>query len=199
MVTRHSPTTSTDAGIAPLPYGTKVICRRAGSDEDRNRTEQFPCDDDEPAAIGQNATTTGRAAVRPNALLTGVLTIKKGFAVAISALFSYSLLAWALVLLLSVACDVGATAYLKVAGDRLTGMGFFGAAVLGVAVFAPSIVSFGYAMKIGPSYLATVGVWAVGVYTANAVVGVFAFSDPFSAKTAAGLLAAGFAVALLKP
>ena len=112
---------------------------------------------------------------------------------------SHSILIWALILVLSVAFDVGATAYLKISGDRLSGLGFFGAAVLGVAVFAPSIVSFGYAMKIGPSYLATVGVWAVGVYAANAVVGIFAFNDPFSARTAVGLVAAGATIALLKP
>jgi ABC-type antimicrobial peptide transport system permease subunit len=65
------------------------------------------------------------------------------------------ILVWWGVLAVSVACDVGATAYLKVAADRLQGLGFFWAAVLGVAVFAPSIMSFGYAMLIeaGLSFL----------------------------------------------
>jgi drug/metabolite transporter (DMT)-like permease len=106
---------------------------------------------------------------------------------------------WFSVLAFSVACDIGATAYLKVASDRLQGFGFFWAAVLGVAVFAPSIMSFGYAMKIGPSYIATVGIWAVGVYAANAVVGVLAFGDPFSWRTVLGVAAACFTVVLLKP
>jgi drug/metabolite transporter (DMT)-like permease len=106
---------------------------------------------------------------------------------------------WFSMLALSVACDVGATAYLKVAGDRLQGLGFFWATVLGVVAFAPSIIAFGYAMKIGPSYIATVGIWAVGVYAANAVVGVLAFGDPFSWRTAAGIGAACATVMLLKP
>jgi hypothetical protein len=79
---------------------------------------------------------------------------------------------WLGVLLLSVAFDVGATAYLKLAGDRIDGVGFFLASVLGVVAFAPSIVAFGYGLKLGPSYVATVGVWAVGVFTANALLGV---------------------------
>jgi multidrug transporter EmrE-like cation transporter len=86
---------------------------------------------------------------------------------------------WFGVLAISIACDVGATAYLKVAGDRLHGFGFLWAAVIGVVAFAPSIMIFGYAMKIGPSYIGTVGIWTVGVYAANAVVGVIAFGDPF--------------------
>jgi drug/metabolite transporter (DMT)-like permease len=112
---------------------------------------------------------------------------------------STTVLTWLGVLAVSVAFDVGATAYLKVAGDRFQGLGFFWAAVLGVAVFGPSIMTFGYAMKIGPSYIATVGIWAVGIYAANAAVGVLAFGDPFSWRTAAGILAAGLTVVLLKP
>ena len=106
---------------------------------------------------------------------------------------------WFSVLAISIACDAGATAYLKVASDRLHGLGFFWASVLGVAAFAPSIVTFGYAIKIGPSYIATVGIWAVGVYAANAVVGVTVFGDPFSWRTVLGLSAACATVILLKP
>ena len=106
---------------------------------------------------------------------------------------------WFTVLAISIACDVGATAYLKLAGDRLQGFGFFWAAVLGVVAFAPSIMTFGYAMKIGPSYIGTVGIWAVGVYAANAAVGVIAFGDPFSWRTVLGVSAACVTVLLLKP
>ena len=112
---------------------------------------------------------------------------------------SPALLSWFGVLALSVACDVGATAYLKIAGDRLQGLGFFWAALLGVVVFAPAIITFAYAMKIGPSYIATVGVWAVGIYAANAVVGVLVFGDAFGWRTAAGIIAACATVVLLKP
>jgi multidrug transporter EmrE-like cation transporter len=115
------------------------------------------------------------------------------------AFFSQPLLVWFSVLAASVAFDVGATAYLKVAADRIEGFGFFWSTVLGAVAFAPSIIAFGYAMKIGPSYIATVGVWAVGVYAANAVVGVLAFGDRFSLRTVAGLIAAGATVVLLKP
>jgi multidrug transporter EmrE-like cation transporter len=106
---------------------------------------------------------------------------------------------WFGLLLLSVLCDVGATAYLKVAGDRIEGLGFFGATILGVAVFGPSIIAFGYALKIGPSYIATVGIWAVGVYAANSVVGVLAFGDRFGWRTAIGIAAACVTVVMLKP
>lgn len=112
---------------------------------------------------------------------------------------SPAMVAWLGVLLLSVAFDVGATAYLKIAGDRIGGFGFFWASVLGVVAFAPSIVAFGYGLKLGPSYVATVGVWAVGVYAANALLGVVAFGEPFGVRTALGLVAACVAVVLLKP
>jgi drug/metabolite transporter (DMT)-like permease len=108
-------------------------------------------------------------------------------------------LVWIGVLLVSIAGDVCATAYLKVASDRLQGLGFFWATVLGVVAFAPSIMTFGYAMKIGPSYIATVGIWAVGVYAANAVVGVLAFGDVMTWRTVVGIGAACVAVMMLKP
>ncbi len=114
-------------------------------------------------------------------------------------MLSPTMLLWVATLALSVACDVAATAYLKIAGDRLQGMGFFSAAMLGAVAFAPSIVAFAYAMKIGPSYIATVGIWAVGVYAANALVGVLVFGDPFSWRTIAGVAAACLTIALLKP
>jgi multidrug transporter EmrE-like cation transporter len=112
---------------------------------------------------------------------------------------SPSILVWFGVLALSIAADAGATAYLKVAGDRLQGLGFLSAAVAGAVAFAPSIIAFAYAIKIGPSYIGTVGIWAVGVYVANAVVGVVAFGDAFSWRTIAGIGAACVTVILLKP
>jgi multidrug transporter EmrE-like cation transporter len=115
------------------------------------------------------------------------------------AFMSPTLLLWFSALALSVVCDVGATAYLKITGDRLQGFGFFWAAVLGVVAFAPSIIAFGYAMKTGPSYIATVGIWAVGIYAANAIVGVVAFDDRFDWRTAIGIGAACVTVILLKP
>jgi hypothetical protein len=106
---------------------------------------------------------------------------------------------WAGCLLLSVVADAGATAYLKAAGDRIDGAGFFGATLVGVAAFAPSIVLFGYALRSGPSYIATVGIWAVGVYTVNAVVGLFAFGDSFNIRVTLGIVTASLTVMLLKP
>jgi multidrug transporter EmrE-like cation transporter len=106
---------------------------------------------------------------------------------------------WLLLVSASVVFDVGASIYLKLAGDRIGGFGFFWAAAIGVFVFAPSIVMFGYALKVGPSYVATIGIWAVGVYVANACVGVLAFGDPFSSRTAFGVATACLTVILLKP
>src|SRR4029079_8836059 len=100
---------------------------------------------------------------------------------------------------LSVLADVGASVYLKVAGDRIDGMGFFFAGVVGVVVFAPSIVLIGYALKAGPSYIATLGTWAVGVYALNTVAGVVAFHDPFTPRVALGMALACVTVVLLKP
>ena len=106
---------------------------------------------------------------------------------------------WLALLLLSIAADAGATAYLKLAGERIGGLGFFWANVAGVAMFAPSIMLFGYALKAGPPYVATVGIWAIGVYAANAVLGVVAFGDAFNARLALGVAAACLTVVLLKP
>ena len=47
--------------------------------------------------------------------------------------------------------------------------------------------------------IATVGVRAVVIYAANASVGVLACGDPFSWRTAAGLIAACATVILLEP
>jgi multidrug transporter EmrE-like cation transporter len=106
---------------------------------------------------------------------------------------------WLGLLALSVVCDVAASVYLKVAGDRIDGFGFFWAAVLGVVAFAPSIVLIGYALQRGPSYIATIGIWAVGVYAANTVAGVLVFDDVFTYRTALGISTACATVVLLKP
>ncbi len=106
---------------------------------------------------------------------------------------------WTGLLFLSVLADTVATAYLKIAGARIEGLTFFWAAAFGVIAFAPSIILFGYAMRSGQSYLATVGIWAVGVYATNAIVGVALFGDTFTSRTALGIAAACLAVALLKP
>ena len=113
--------------------------------------------------------------------------------------FSSPTAVWLAVVAASVLFDVGATAYLKAAGDRIEGQGFFWATVIGVLVFAPSIILYGYGLKLGPSYIATIGIWAVGVYAANAVVGVLAFGDSFEWRIVLGLVAAGATVVLLKP
>jgi multidrug transporter EmrE-like cation transporter len=112
---------------------------------------------------------------------------------------SLAMFAWVAALAASVAFDAGATAYLKVAGDRMSGLGFLWAAVGGVVAFTPSIILFGYAVKTGPSYIATVGIWAAGVCAANAVVGIAAFGEPFGWRAATGVAMAGAAVVLLKP
>jgi drug/metabolite transporter (DMT)-like permease len=104
---------------------------------------------------------------------------------------------WLTLLIFSVLADVAAMAYLKVAADRIRGAGFLWATILGIAVFGPSIVTFGYAMRIGPSYLATVGIWTVGVYATNAMVGVMVFGDPFGWRIAAGMVTACASVVLL--
>ena len=85
------------------------------------------------------------------------------------------------------------------AGDRLDGLGVFSTALFRVVAFVPSIILFGYAIRAGPSYIATVGLWAVGVYAANAVVGVVAFGDAFSVRAAVGFATACATVALVTP
>jgi hypothetical protein len=106
---------------------------------------------------------------------------------------------WVLVLLASMLLDAVASAYLNAIGERYEGSGFFLATVVGVVAFAPSIILLGYALKIGPSYIASVGAWFIGAYLANAIVGIVAFDDPFTTKTVAGIVIACIAVVLLTP
>ena len=103
---------------------------------------------------------------------------------------------WVSVLGASILCDVVATAYLKWAGDRFS-ESFLLANVAGVALFAPVIVTFGYALREGPSYLVTTLVWLVGRTLVNTLVGVLVFGDPFGITRAAGLAAAVVALVLL--
>ena len=77
---------------------------------------------------------------------------------------------WVGLLGASILCDVVATAYLKWAGDRFTD-NFLLANVLSIALFAPAIVTFGYALREGPSYLVTTLVWLVGLTLGNTLVG----------------------------
>jgi multidrug transporter EmrE-like cation transporter len=106
---------------------------------------------------------------------------------------------WSLFLIFSIAGDVAATTYLKLAGDRIDGLSFFWAAVIGVIAFAPSIILFGYALQAGPSYIATIGIWAVGVFAVNAALGFLAFGDVFSFRAALGIVLACVTIVLLKP
>lgn len=96
----------------------------------------------------------------------------------------------------SILCDVVATAYLKWAGDRFSA-NFLLANVLSIGLFAPAIVTFGYALREGPSYLVTTLVWLVGLTLGNTLVGVMVFGDPFGIAKAAGLGAAVLALVLL--
>ena len=96
----------------------------------------------------------------------------------------------------SILCDVVATAYLKWAGDRFAD-NFLLANVLSIALFAPAIVTFGYALREGSSYLVTTLVWLVGLTLGNTLVGVMIFGDPFGLAKAAGLGAAVLALVLL--
>ena len=96
----------------------------------------------------------------------------------------------------SILCDVVATAYLKWAGDRFS-ENFFLANVLSIALFAPAIVTFGYALREGPSYLVTTLVWLLGLTLGNTLIGVLVFSDSFGIARAAGLAAAVLALVLL--
>ncbi len=103
---------------------------------------------------------------------------------------------WLMLLGASILCDVVATAYLKWAGDRFSD-NFLLANIASIALFAPAIVTFGYALREGSSYLVTTLVWLVGLTLANTLVGVMVFGDPFGVAKAAGLGAAVVALVLL--
>ena len=96
----------------------------------------------------------------------------------------------------SIVCDVIATAYLKWAGDRFSA-NFLLANILSIGLFAPAIVTFGYALREGSSYLVTTLVWLVGLTLGNTLVGVLIFGDPFGIAKVAGLGAAVLALVLL--
>ena len=96
----------------------------------------------------------------------------------------------------SILCDLIATAYLKWAGDRFSA-NFLLANILSIGLFAPAIVTFGYALREGSSYLVTTLVWLVGLTLGNTLVGVLIFGDPFGMAKAAGLGAAVLALVLL--
>jgi hypothetical protein len=93
-------------------------------------------------------------------------------------------------------CDVVATAYLKWAGDRFSA-NFLLANILSIALFAPAILTFGYALREGPSFLVTTLLWLVGLTMGNTLVGVLVFGDPFGMTRAAGIGAALVALVLL--
>ena len=82
------------------------------------------------------------------------------------------------------------------AGDRFS-TNFLLANVLSIGLFAPAIVTFGYALREGSSYLVTTLVWLVGLTLGNTLVGVLVFGDPFGIAKAAGLGAAVLALVLL--
>jgi multidrug transporter EmrE-like cation transporter len=96
----------------------------------------------------------------------------------------------------SVLCDVVATAYLKWAGDRFSNS-FLLANIASIILFAPAIVTFGYALREGSSYLVTTLVWLVGLTLGNTLIGVLVFSDPFSMMRAAGIGVAILALVML--
>ena len=103
---------------------------------------------------------------------------------------------WTGLLGASILCDVVATAYLKWAGDRFT-ENFLLANILSILLFAPAIVTFGYALREGSSYLVTTLAWLVGLTLGNTLVGVVVFGDSFGVPQAAGVCAAVAAVVLL--
>jgi multidrug transporter EmrE-like cation transporter len=96
----------------------------------------------------------------------------------------------------SVLCDVVATAYLKWAGDRFQDT-FLIANLASIVLFAPAIVTFGYALREGPSYLVTTLAWLVGLTLSNTLVGILVFGDPFGMSKVAGMGAALIALVLL--
>lgn len=103
---------------------------------------------------------------------------------------------WLALLGTSILCDVVATAYLKWAGDRFEA-NFLLANILSIALFAPAIITFGYALRAGSSYLVTTLVWLVGLTLGNTLVGVMVFDDPFGIAKVAGIGAALVALFLL--
>jgi multidrug transporter EmrE-like cation transporter len=103
---------------------------------------------------------------------------------------------WLGLLGVSILCDVVATAYLKWAGDRFSNS-FLLANIASIALFAPAIVTFGYALREGSGYLVTTLVWLVGLTLGNTLVGVLVFGDPFSMMRMAGIGAALIALVLL--
>jgi multidrug transporter EmrE-like cation transporter len=103
---------------------------------------------------------------------------------------------WVSLLGVSILCDVVATAYLKWAGDRFAAH-FLLANVLSIVLFAPAIVTFGYALREGSSYLVTTLIWLVGLTLGNTLVGVLVFGDAFGLAKAAGIGAALVALFLL--
>lgn len=103
---------------------------------------------------------------------------------------------WAGLLGASIVCDVAATAYLKWAGERFAA-DFLLANVLSIVLFAPAIVTFGYALREGSSYLVTTLAWLVGLTLGNTLVGVLIFGDPFGGAKIAGIGAALVALVLL--
>jgi multidrug transporter EmrE-like cation transporter len=103
---------------------------------------------------------------------------------------------WMTLLGVSILCDVVATAYLKWAGDRFASQ-FLLANILSITLFAPAIVTFGYALRAGSSYLVTTLVWLVGLTLGNTLVGVMVFGDAFGLARAVGIGAALVALVLL--
>ena len=103
---------------------------------------------------------------------------------------------WFGLLGVSILCDVVATAYLKWAGDRFSD-NFLAANLASILLFAPAIVTFGYALREGSSYLVTTLAWLVGLTLGNTLVGVLVFGDQFGAGKAAGIGAALVALVLL--
>lgn len=103
---------------------------------------------------------------------------------------------WLGLLGISILCDVIATAYLKWAGDRFSEH-FLLANVASVALFAPAIVTFGYALREGSSFLVTTLIWLVGLTLGNTLAGVMVFGDPFGMMRAAGIGAAIVTLVLL--
>ena len=69
--------------------------------------------------------------------------------------------------------------------------------MLSIARFAPAIVTFGYALREGSSYLAITLAWLVSLTLGNTLVGVLIFGDPFGAAKVTGIGVALLALVLL--